>query len=47
MVYAGTGVVFVITRHFVTVIMQIRDPKTTVLIFVSGMMVVSSAKTHG
>src|SRR5215471_16575832 len=37
---------FVILQRFAAVIMRIRDPKTTALIFASGKMVVTGAKSE-
>lgn len=37
---------FVIAQRFAAVIMRIRDPKTTALIFASGKMVVTGAKSE-
>ncbi|KAH7910617.1 transcription factor TFIID-domain-containing protein [Hygrophoropsis aurantiaca] len=37
---------FVITQRFAAVIMRIREPKTTALIFASGKMVVTGAKSE-
>jgi len=37
---------FVIVQRFAAVIMRIRDPKTTALIFASGKMVVTGAKSE-
>src|ERR1700730_4617787 len=37
---------FVIPQRFAAVIMRIRDPKTTALIFASGKMVVTGAKSE-
>ena len=37
---------FVILHRFAAIIMRIRDPKTTALIFVSGKMAVTGAKSE-
>src|ERR1700675_1393845 len=37
---------FVIAQRFAAVIMRIREPKTTALIFASGKMVVTGAKSE-
>jgi transcription initiation factor TFIID TATA-box-binding protein len=38
--------VFAVLQRFAAVIMRIRDPKTTALIFASGKMVVTGAKSE-
>ncbi|XLU46223.1 hypothetical protein S245_041037, partial [Arachis hypogaea] len=44
--YKLSGNVVSLTMRFVAVIMMIREPKTTALIFVSGKMVCTGAKSE-
>ncbi|KAG5062264.1 hypothetical protein JHK85_003447 [Glycine max] len=41
-----SGIVLTLQRRFAAVIMRIRDPKTTALIFASGKMVCTGAKSE-